>query len=98
MIDGDSASCAELFALLSSLSGYPIDQGIAVTGSIEEFDTRYVDALAPGGRLFVVVGKAPAMQARLITRTGDSDWTSETLFETALKPLVHGTPPPRFAF
>ncbi len=71
---------------------------IAVTGSIEEFDTRFVDALAPGGRLFVVVGKAPAMQARLITRTGDSDWTSETLFETVLKPLVHGAPPPQFAF
>ncbi len=71
---------------------------IAVTGSIEEFDTRFVDALAPGGRLFVVVGKAPAMQARLVTRTGDADWTSETLFETNLKPLVHGTPPPRFRF
>jgi len=36
MIDGDSASCAELYALLSSLSEIPIYQGIAVTGSINQ--------------------------------------------------------------
>jgi lon-related putative ATP-dependent protease len=36
MIDGDSASCAELFVLLSSLSGIPIYQGIAVTGSVNQ--------------------------------------------------------------
>jgi lon-related putative ATP-dependent protease len=36
MIDGDSASCAELYALLSSLSQLPIKQGIAVTGSVNQ--------------------------------------------------------------
>jgi lon-related putative ATP-dependent protease len=36
MIDGDSASCAELYALLSSLSDVPIYQGIAVTGSVNQ--------------------------------------------------------------
>ena len=35
-VDGDSASCAELFALLSSLSEVPIDQSIAVTGSVNQ--------------------------------------------------------------
>ena len=35
-IDGDSASSAELYALLSSLSGVPIDQSIAVTGSVNQ--------------------------------------------------------------
>jgi predicted ATP-dependent protease len=35
-IDGDSASAAELYALLSSLSGCPIRQGIAVTGSVNQ--------------------------------------------------------------
>jgi len=35
-IDGDSASCAELFALLSCLADLPINQGIAVTGSINQ--------------------------------------------------------------
>jgi len=36
MVDGDSASGAELLALLSSLSQVPLDQGIAVTGSISQ--------------------------------------------------------------
>ncbi len=35
-IEGDSASSTELFAILSSLSGLPIDQGIAVTGSVNQ--------------------------------------------------------------
>lgn len=36
MVEGDSASCAELYAILSSLSGAPIKQGIAVTGSVDQ--------------------------------------------------------------
>ncbi len=35
-IEGDSASSAELFALLSALSGLPVKQGIAVTGSVNQ--------------------------------------------------------------
>jgi lon-related putative ATP-dependent protease len=35
-IDGDSASSTELYAILSSLSGIPISQGIAVTGSVNQ--------------------------------------------------------------
>lgn len=35
-IDGDSASSTELYALISSLSGIPIKQGIAVTGSVNQ--------------------------------------------------------------
>ncbi|HBI03623.1 MAG TPA: ATP-dependent protease, partial [Paenibacillaceae bacterium] len=37
MIDGDSASSTELYALLSSLSNIPIKQGIAVTGSVNQW-------------------------------------------------------------
>lgn len=36
MIDGDSASSTELYALLSALSGLPIKQGLAVTGSVNQ--------------------------------------------------------------
>ena len=71
---------------------------IAVTGSIETLDSRFIDALLPGGRLFVVVGSAPVMEARLIRRTGDNDWHSDSLFETRLAPLVNGTLPPQFCF
>ena len=36
-VDGDSASSTELYALLSALSGLPLHQGIAVTGSVNQF-------------------------------------------------------------
>ena len=71
---------------------------IAVTASVEEFDPRFVAALAPGGRLFIVVGKKPAMEARLVTKTGDNDWHSESLFETVLSPLVDPDRTPEFLF
>jgi len=35
-VEGDSASCAELFVLLSALSGLPLKQGIAVTGALNQ--------------------------------------------------------------
>jgi len=35
-VEGDSASSTELYALLSSLSGYPLRQGLAVTGSVDQ--------------------------------------------------------------
>ena len=71
---------------------------IAVTGSIQSFDPRYVEALSPHGRLFVVVGDSPTMQAKLIERTDEHDWETLVLFETDLAPLVHGALPPRFSF
>lgn len=36
-IEGDSATCTEVYSLLSSLSGKPIDQSFAVTGSMNQF-------------------------------------------------------------
>ncbi len=36
MIEGDSATCAELYALLSSISGVPLKQNFAVTGSMDQ--------------------------------------------------------------
>ena len=71
---------------------------IAVTGSIQTFDPRYVNALRSHGRLFVVVGNAPAMEAKLIERTDEHDWHTVSLFETDLPPLVHGALPPQFSF
>ena len=71
---------------------------IAVTGSIQSFDPRFVEALSPHGRLFVVVGESPAMRAKLIERTDEHDWQTVPLFETDLAPLVHGALPPQFSF
>jgi protein-L-isoaspartate(D-aspartate) O-methyltransferase len=71
---------------------------VAVTGSVEEFDPRYVDLLAPSGRLFIVVGKGPAMEARLVSKIGKNDWETESLFETQLAPLIDANRRSEFLF
>ncbi len=71
---------------------------IAVTGSLPLYTERFAQALAVGGRLFVVVGQLPLMEARLITRIAANEWRSEVLFETAIAPLVGAPQPPAFAF
>ncbi len=71
---------------------------IAVTGSLQRFDPRFVDALTPDGKLFIVVGDPPAMEAKLVRRTEQNDWETISLFETTLAPLVDGALPPQFSF
>lgn len=71
---------------------------IAVTGSLQQLDPRLIEKLSPGGRLFVVLGDAPAMVATRVLRGDDEDWHSERLFETELAPLINGSLPPQFAF
>ncbi len=60
---------------------------IAVTGSVPEYTTHFEQLLKPEGRLFMVVGSEPAMHATLVTRTGETEFTRTSLFETVLKPL-----------
>jgi protein-L-isoaspartate(D-aspartate) O-methyltransferase len=61
---------------------------IAVTGSVSSTPENLKTALRVGGRLFVIVGESPAMQALLITRASTSEWITESLFETDLPALI----------
>jgi protein-L-isoaspartate(D-aspartate) O-methyltransferase len=69
---------------------------IAVTGAVERVPERFLGWLAPGGRLFVVEGRAPAMEAALYVRGEEGDVRRESLFETELPYLIGAEPTPRF--
>jgi protein-L-isoaspartate(D-aspartate) O-methyltransferase len=69
---------------------------IAVTGSLPVLEENFQNSLAVGGRLFVIVGQEPAMEALLITRTSETQWAGDCLFETVLPPLVGVKKPERF--
>ena len=71
---------------------------IAITASLPVPDERFQRQLAVGGRLFVVVGVPPVMEARLIRRITEDAWGTESLFETVIDPLVHATLPQGFVF
>ncbi|TLY90316.1 MAG: protein-L-isoaspartate O-methyltransferase [Gammaproteobacteria bacterium] len=82
---------------LSAEGGARYD-AIAVTASLPLYDARFERMLTPGGRLFVVVGEAPVMEARLVRRTAEDAWSVQSLFETVIDPLVHAVRPAGFTF
>jgi len=71
---------------------------IVLTGSLPVYDPRFESLLAEGGRLLAVVGKGHVMDARRITCTAPGQWRRESLFETAMDPLIHAAEPPEFVF
>lgn len=71
---------------------------IVITGSTPVLPSTFLNSLKPGGRLFAIVGDAPAMQAKLITRMADGKFESKTLFETNVAPLRNALQPKRFVF
>ncbi|MEA5446029.1 protein-L-isoaspartate O-methyltransferase [Gammaproteobacteria bacterium AB-CW1] len=66
---------------------------IVVTGSMPSLHNSFREKLTVGGRLFVVTGRAPAMEAQLITRMAEDDWAREHLFETNLPALLNAFDP-----
>jgi len=71
---------------------------ICVNGSLPVAEPRLARLLRPGGRLFLVAGKPPLMEALRVTRHGDDAWTTEKLFETCLPPLENARQPAEFVF
>jgi protein-L-isoaspartate(D-aspartate) O-methyltransferase len=71
---------------------------IVLTGSTPVLPRAFLESLAPGGRLFAIVGDAPAMSAQLVTCVGPGAWRTVELFETVVAPLANCEQPPRFRF
>ena len=71
---------------------------IVLTGSTPLMPRALLEQLAVGGRLFAVVGEAPAMAGTLFTCTAPGAWGEVELFETVLAPLANAERPSRFRF
>jgi protein-L-isoaspartate(D-aspartate) O-methyltransferase len=80
---------------VSADAGY---EAIALTASLPLYDARWERQLAVGGRLFVIVGEPPIMEARLVRRLGAQSWTSVSLFETIVDPLCNSPRREEFSF
>jgi len=70
---------------------------ILVTGSLHDVPDGLKYQLRVGGRLVLIVGQAPAMTARIITRTTAASFETVSLFETVVKPL-RAAPVSKFKF
>ena len=71
---------------------------ILLSGSVAEVPQVLLDQLAIGGRLIAIVGEEPMMRATLITRTGQSTFTTAQPWDANAPRLVGFTQPSAFSF
>lgn len=91
---------AELF-VGDVMNGWQPEQAhdvVVVTGSVAEVPEAFLGWVNPGGRMFVIRGESPAMEACLMTRLDVTEWSVESLFETDLPALEHATHESEFEF
>ena len=87
----------EIADALTYVPGREFD-AICVSGAVDAVPARFARWLRPGGRLFAIRGRAPAMEAVLLRRTGEAagDIVVESLFETDMPYLAGFAPVPSF--
>lgn len=71
---------------------------IVVTGSLPLYHEGFHRALTVGGRLLLIIGTEPVMEAVLFTRVDVDRWVRRSLFETSLPALANAPVPPAFRF
>lgn len=71
---------------------------IMVTGSLPILPDEFGQSLAIGGRMAVIVGTAPVMEALLVRRVSEQSFETRSLFETELPPLINARQPEKFVF
>ena len=85
----------------NGLSGWsqraPFD-AILVSGALPEVPAALLKQLRVGGRLAVIVGEAPVMEAQLITCTAEGVFNTINVFETVMPSLDGASPSAGFSF
>lgn len=71
---------------------------IVLTGSTPVLPSAFQNSLNVGGRLFAIIGDAPVMEAKLITRVAPDIFEAVNIMETCVAPLKNAEQPKRFVF
>ncbi|MCK7580732.1 MAG: protein-L-isoaspartate O-methyltransferase [Chromatiales bacterium] len=71
---------------------------IFVTGSLPVVPVGFRNNLAIGGRLAVIVGDDPVMEAQIVTRLSATGFETQSLFDTRIPPLRNALTPEKFVF
>ena len=71
---------------------------VVVSASVAEIPPVLIELLAPGGRLAIVRGHSPAMEALVVSRDASGILSQESLYETDLPRLIGAEDVPQFEF
>ena len=71
---------------------------VVLSGSVAEVPQSLLAQVKVGGRLVGIVGDEPMMRATVMTRTGESTWTTVQPWDTVLPRLVNFAEHPKFHF
>lgn len=78
-------------------NGAPYDV-IVISGALEVLPEAFLKQVKVGGRIAAIVGHAPVLSAKIITRVAEDAYDTTTVFETNVKPLRDAAVPSRFTF
>lgn len=87
--------------IANGLAGWPQRapfDAILVSGAVPEVPAALLKQLRVGGRLAVIVGDAPVMEAQLITCTAEGVFNTINVFETVMPSLDGASPSAGFSF
>ena len=87
-IENVTVSCTDVSQGLASQGPYKV---IVVLGSMQVLSETIKKQMTVGGRMFCIIGKEPTMEALMVTRTSETEWQEEGLFETSV-PALENTP------
>lgn len=71
---------------------------IVISGSLPVLPDAFLKKIKVGGRIFAIIGEAPAMSGQIISRVSDTAYSTVKLFETNVKPLRNALTPSHFSF
>ena len=94
--------CTNVELITGNASGGWLDKApfdvIVFTGAVERLTEMHRLQIVPGGKIFAIVGKSPAMRACLYQLDHDNKWHETLLFDTNIPPLLDQLKPKEFVF
>jgi len=85
----------DVYSLFGQAEKYDV---LVLTASLPKMDERFLDLLNDGGRMFAIIGESPAMEACVLTKQNDSDYSTKSFFEIDIPALIGSEQKETFEF
>jgi protein-L-isoaspartate(D-aspartate) O-methyltransferase len=87
--------CTDAYDLFDQNEKYDV---LVLTASLSKMDERFLNLLNDEGRMFAIIGESPAMEACVLTKQADNEYSKESFFEIDLPALIGSEQKDTFEF